>query len=52
MAQPTDDKVNSNPVKIVGADNTTQAETNIAKVSSNQDLGTADVLDNGGSNER
>lgn len=48
MAQPTDDKVNSQPMKIVGADNTTQAETNIAKVSANQDLGTADVLDNSG----
>ena len=33
MAQATDDKVNSNPIKIVGADNTTQAETNIANVS-------------------
>lgn len=46
MASPTDDKVNSIPSKIVGASNITQEETNIAKVSNNQDLGTSDVLDN------
>ena len=48
MASAIDDKVNSTPIKIVGASNTTQEETNIAKVSPNQDLGTSDVLDNGG----
>lgn len=50
MAQAIDDKLNSNPVKIVGADNTTQAETNIAKVSANQDIGVSDIVDNGGVN--
>lgn len=49
MASAIDDKVNSTPIKIVGASNTTQEETNIAKVSPNQDLGTSDILDNGGS---
>jgi hypothetical protein len=48
MASAIDDKVNSTPIKIVGASNTTQEETNIAKVSPNQDLGTSDILDNGG----
>lgn len=48
MASAIDDKVNSTPIKIVGANNTTQEETNIAKVSPNQDLGTSDILDNGG----
>lgn len=49
MASAIDDKVNSTPIKIVGASNINQEETNIAKVSSNQDLGTSDILDNGGS---
>jgi hypothetical protein len=41
------DKNSALPIKIIGAD-TLGAETVPAKVSPNQDLGTADVLNNGG----